>query len=575
MKQRGCTSSGLRTAAAVSVGTVGLMWHLGCATAAADEPSAPGDRHIPGERHVSGERHAASNRKGAAEPSRILRSTAVFTVSPAEHPSPRPAAATKALFLPHSALSITPRAAAARVSEPPPPTRPAAASSTGAPPYSGFSSAGVSPVVRAVEAVDEAVTQTFSAASNWLDGLPANAITDFLRATLSLAQDTWSLAYTAVRRLLDPGFGRVPHYDHVVVVMLENHSFEEIRGLADTALPPIPYINDTLVPGGALMTAAYGLQHPSQPNYYWLFAGNHLGITTDNPPFKDGVNTINSKGPNLYTELRGLCSPKTFTGYVEGYSGSTDLTAPNGTFSFDGTIASEGDTVGRLDNVVRHMPWAGFANVPQNVTADFASFGPDYSRLPDVAFIIPALQHDMHNFTFGAVNENSDIATSDIAMSNSDAWLRQNLNDYAQWALTHNSLLIITTDEDSTADWVTPPLTAKNYTGPIGRLAITPGAPGFTSSAQGPSSTAGNPCGTAQSGPNHIFVLFYGAHVVPGSYSDPITNVNVLRTIEAAMGIWTRAGSQPRFAGTTASGRHAPEYRFTNDAVTSMFASPV
>src|SRR5947207_10928247 len=42
---------------------------------------------------------------------------------------------------------------------------------------------------------------------------------------------------------------------------------------------------------------------------------------------------------------------------------------------------------------------------------------------------------------------------SDLMHSNSiekgDSWLRDNLNDYAVWAQTHNSLLIVTFDEDN------------------------------------------------------------------------------------------------------------------------------
>lgn len=400
----------------------------------------------------------------------------------------------------------------------------------------------------------------------------ANDVPTDLVPTASLLA---SNALTDARSRWRSIFGRVPHYDHVVVVMLENHSADEILGVADTNQPPVPYINGVLVSGGALMSASYGLQHPSQPNYYWLFSGSSQGITTDAAPIKvDGTNTVNSTARNLYTELQALRRPKTFAGYVEGYSGVADLSAPNGSFLFDGTIASAGDTTGKLENVVRHIPWAGFANVPQTVTAaftDFSALGTDFSTLPDVSFVIPALQHDMHDYDFEGAG-NVDIPTSDTSMSNGDAWLQENINNYAQWALTHNSLLIITTDEDSTSDWVTPPLAAVNYGGPNGTLAISPGAPGFTSSAQGPSPTDGNASGAAQSGPNTIFTLFYGAHVAPGTYSDPITNVNVLRTVEAAMGIRTKAGAQASFAGTDDSGTKVRGSGFNNRAVKGVFS---
>jgi acid phosphatase len=53
----------------------------------------------------------------------------------------------------------------------------------------------------------------------------------------------------------------IPAYDHVVVVVLENHSYQEILN------GPAAWLN-RLRAQGANITGAYGIQHPSQPNYY-------------------------------------------------------------------------------------------------------------------------------------------------------------------------------------------------------------------------------------------------------------------------------------------------------------------
>src|SRR5215467_12668393 len=51
----------------------------------------------------------------------------------------------------------------------------------------------------------------------------------------------------------------------------------------------------------------------------------------------------------------------------------------------------------------KHVPWISFANVPNGTTIDtssnlrFADFPSDYATLPTVAFVIPNLNHDMHN----------------------------------------------------------------------------------------------------------------------------------------------------------------------------------
>jgi phosphatidylinositol-3-phosphatase len=56
-----------------------------------------------------------------------------------------------------------------------------------------------------------------------------------------------------------------------------------------------------------------------------------------------------------------------------------------------------------------------------------------------VSFVIPSLENDMHD---GSVRDG-------------DTWFKVHLSAYAKWAKTHNSLLIVTFDEDN--------YTAKNH----------------------------------------------------------------------------------------------------------------
>jgi phosphatidylinositol-3-phosphatase len=67
----------------------------------------------------------------------------------------------------------------------------------------------------------------------------------------------------------------VPAFDHIFVVIMENHSSTQIIGSADA-----PYINS--------LAARYGLAanymavaHPSLPNYLALTGGSTFGLTTD------------------------------------------------------------------------------------------------------------------------------------------------------------------------------------------------------------------------------------------------------------------------------------------------------
>ena len=52
-----------------------------------------------------------------------------------------------------------------------------------------------------------------------------------------------------------------PAFDHIVVVVEENHAYNEIVGNAQA-----PYLN-SLASGGALLTNYHAVAHPSEPNY--------------------------------------------------------------------------------------------------------------------------------------------------------------------------------------------------------------------------------------------------------------------------------------------------------------------
>ncbi|CAN5714399.1 phosphatidylinositol-3-phosphatase [soil metagenome] len=344
----------------------------------------------------------------------------------------------------------------------------------------------------------------------------------------------------------------VPSYDHVVVVMLENHSYSEVLDEGSS----LPFINDFLRAGGANITQAWGLQHPSQPNYYWLFSGANQGIASDDSPLAPSYTA-----PNLYSSLAATPGGLTFGGYVDGYPGAGNLYPTSATgyqVEVAGNIGNETSGTSTISYVSRHVPWLGFTGIPTEVTHDFSTFGTqaaDFAALPTVSFVIPALENDMHNYATDAVVGN--IAESGTAMLHSDQWLEANLKAYAQWAQDNNSLLIITTDEDSTADWSGTAGGALNYHGsdPVG----------LTSPDAGFSESGTNPNGTAQSGPNQITTIFYGAGIQAGNYAegDGISNVNVLRTIEAIYGLAQSGAQSGAYPATIGDG-----------AITDIFVVP-
>ena len=200
----------------------------------------------------------------------------------------------------------------------------------------------------------------------------------------------------------------LPKPDHIVVVIEENHSFGQI---IDS--PAAPYFNE-LIHQGALLTNAYGITHPSQPNYIALFAGSTEGIIANNCP-------LVLTAPNLRSTLAQV--GRSFVGYSE------DLPAVGST---DCIVASY---------VRKHNPWVNWQSspinqVPSSENRPFSDFPTDFNALPTLSIIVPNQQNDMHD------------GKDPERIQRADQWLKAHLSRYVQWAESHNSLLILTWDED-------------------------------------------------------------------------------------------------------------------------------
>lgn len=228
------------------------------------------------------------------------------------------------------------------------------------------------------------------------------------RHKLTALAGAFGLAAAGLGIWAGDGFGAeaaeagVPSPDHVVVVVFENHAYNQVLGSSSA-----PYIN-SLASGGASLTASYAETHPSQPNYYAMFSGDTQGVTDDScvaPGF--------SSAANLASEV--TAAGKSWASYNE-------------------SLPSEGSTTCRSGKYAqKHNPWFGFSNVPTNTAHTFDAFPTDFSTLPTVSFVVPNLCGDMH----------------DCSVSTGDAWLKNHLKSYADWAKTHNSLLLLTFDEDN------------------------------------------------------------------------------------------------------------------------------
>jgi len=141
-----------------------------------------------------------------------------------------------------------------------------------------------------------------------------------------------------------------------------------------------------------------------------------------------------------------------------------------------------GTTSGNYDR--KHNPisdWQGTLsnNYPPSCNQPYSAFPSDYDSLPTFSFVVPNEVDNMHSST----------------IQNGDTWLKNNFAAYIAYAKKHNSLFIFTFDEDD---------------------------------------------GTAN---EHIALLFIGQMIKGGSYSENITFLNVLRTIEDIYKLPTCAGS--------------------------------
>ncbi len=236
----------------------------------------------------------------------------------------------------------------------------------------------------------------------------------------------------------------------VFVIVMENHSWSTIK-MSDKA----PYINGTLIPMGAHAEnykTPLG-NHPSEPNYIWLEAGDNLGITNDDEPSANHQSTAD----HLTAQLSAANIP--WKAYVEGISGDDCPLTGSGVYA------------------PKHTPQLYFDDVTSNndPTSTYckAHIRP-YTELADdltkntVArynFITPDLCNDMHGFALGCGTQNfNEIGAG-------DDWLRVEVPKIlASSAYKNNGVLFIVWDEGDTA------IFGPASDGPIPMIVLSPKA---------------------------------------------------------------------------------------------------
>ncbi len=203
--------------------------------------------------------------------------------------------------------------------------------------------------------------------------------------------------------------GKVPNFNHVVLIVLENESYQSIIGS-----PLLPNLNN-LARQNVLLDNYFARAHPSLPNYISLVSGDTQKITSD-------CTSCFVDAPNLADEIEA--SGRTWKSYEESM--------PSPCFIGDASpYAQKHDPFIYFDNIRNNQARCQQSIVPlTQLDADLAN-----NQLPNFSFITPNLCDDGHN----------------CSLQVADKWVGQMVSKLqSSPALGQNSLIIITFDEGST-----------------------------------------------------------------------------------------------------------------------------
>jgi phosphatidylinositol-3-phosphatase len=224
----------------------------------------------------------------------------------------------------------------------------------------------------------------------------------------------------------------------VFVILFENTNWASIT-------PSVaPYIRTTVVPMGAHATQYFNppRNHPSEPNYIWLEAGHHLGLTTNNDA---SAANCTATEHHLVRYLRYLRNA--------GISWRTYQE------DIDGTICPLTSDQSRR-YAAKHNPFVFFRDLTDNNSPNssyciahnrpFTELATDLGKnsIARYNFITPNLCNDMH----------------ECGIQAGDTWLSHNLPVILNsQAYQNNGAVFITWDEG-----------ANGSDGPIGMIVVSP-----------------------------------------------------------------------------------------------------
>jgi len=299
-----------------------------------------------------------------------------------------------------------------------------------------------------------------------------------------------------------PVSGAPPAQKPIVLIVLENQDAKEVF--------KHPYFRDELPKLGALFINAYGVAHPSYPNYLAL-AGKHIVDEDWTDTQYKALPCSEHHSIVQAIEAKGLH----WKGYVEAYPEQDKR--PNDPLKCGsvGIKKSDPDTPARYAR--RHVPLLSFEYVRRygcSNIVDASQFATDVraGNLPDFSFYSPDLCHDGHgNFSADAQGscDFTPLSDDEDRLQKAATWLQDFLAGFqaARPDLYNRSSIIITFDESENH---LPMPVAKA----ADRLFKQPGAKG-----------------------NRIYTIFIGADITTGTRADLIDHYDVRATIEKRLGL--------------------------------------
>jgi phospholipase C len=246
----------------------------------------------------------------------------------------------------------------------------------------------------------------------------------------------------------------VPHYNHIIEIMMENQKFDTIIGN-----PSAPNIN-ALAKKYSLATNYFGVTHPSEPNYVANIGGSFFGIQDDNQfyctpalastdPMCTGT-TVNHtvSAPSLADQL--TAAGKSWKGYFQNLPyvdpGAVISSGPNANGPYSFKWPSNTNAL----YASKHNPFINFTGtqhalsqmVPDNQLAvDLMT-----RKLPNYSLVVPDQCNDMHG--------TGGCSSTDPLIKAGDRYVGTTVSEIMASPLWRdgNNAIVVTWDEDDFSD---------------------------------------------------------------------------------------------------------------------------